>query len=107
VWHDGLFRQSGRPWPVVSSETHPFHGEEYVVCGITTTERAGVVALPDEAWAIGGLPRTSYVSPWFLTTLKHADIDRGVGELSAPTVESVLDELMGYFHFEGSDGATT
>ena len=97
VWHDGLFRQSGRPWFVASSEDHPFHGEEYIVAGITTTGRTGTVELPDEVWDVGGLPRHSYVAPWFLTTLKHADIDRGVGELADATVETILDELTGYF----------
>lgn len=97
VWHDGLFGQSGRPWLVVSADGHPFHGEEYVVAGITTTERTDTVALSEEAWAVGGLPHESYVSPWFLTTLKHADIHRGVGELTDSTVEAILDEVTEYF----------
>lgn len=96
VWHEGLFRGNGRPWLVVSSDDHPFHGEEYVVTGITTTDRAGAIELADGAWAVGGLPRSSFVAPWFLTTLKHDEIDRGVGALTGATVESVVDELTGY-----------
>jgi len=96
VWHDGLFRQSGRPWLVVSTDDHPFHGEEYLVTALTTTERADAIELADDGWDVGGLPRTSYVSPWFLTTLKHADVDRGVGELADATLNSVLEEITGY-----------
>lgn len=96
VWHDGLFRQSGRPWLVVSTDAHPFHGEEYVVAGLTTTERSEAVELTEEAWAVGGLPRTSYVSPWFLTTLKHADIERGVGEITEDTAKEILQEVRSY-----------
>lgn len=85
VWHDGRFGRSGRPWFVLSDDRHPFHGEEYVVAGITTTARAPAVELDEANWAVGGLPRTSYVSPWFLTTLKHAEIDRGIGMVTEAT----------------------
>lgn len=96
VWHDGLFRESGRPWFVLSDNRHPFHGEEYLVAGITTTERTSAVTLNEGAWRVGGLPRTSYVSPWFLTTLKHVEIDRGIGLVREETVETVVDEAVGY-----------
>lgn len=81
VWHDGPFRDSGRPWLVLTADRHPFHGEEYLVASITTTERAQTIALASGDWAVGGLPRPSYVAPWFLTTLRHESIDRGVGAL--------------------------
>jgi hypothetical protein len=50
VWHAGLFRDRGRPWVVLSDERYPFHGEEYLVAGITTTERKGVFAMTGETW---------------------------------------------------------
>ena len=96
VWHDGLFRGTGRPWLVVSSEDHPFQGEEYIVVGITTTDRPGETELTDDAWSVGGLPRSSYVAPWFLTTLKHAEIDRGVGKLTEEVINNVLNDVRGY-----------
>lgn len=96
VWHDGLFRGSGRPWFVVSDDRHPFHGEEYVVTGITTTERPPAIELGGSDWVAGGLPRTSYASPWFLTTLKHAEIDRGVGMVTRETIEAVASEAARY-----------
>jgi mRNA-degrading endonuclease toxin of MazEF toxin-antitoxin module len=97
VWHDGLFRGSGRPWLVLSDDRHPFHGEEYLVAGITTTDRPGAIPIDeDEAWSVGGLPRTSYASPWFLTTLKHPDVERGVGALADDRLESVLDAVASY-----------
>ena len=96
VWHDGVFKASGRPWFVVSDDRHPFHGEEYVVAGITTTERAPAIELTETSWAVGGLPKTSYVSPWFLTTLKHADIDRGIGLVTDETVAAVTSAVVDY-----------
>lgn len=103
VWHDGLFRGNGRPWFVLSDRRHPFHGEEYIVAGITTTERPSGIELDDVDWVVGGLPRTSYVSPWFLTTLKHTDIDRGVGEVTEETREMVTDKAVEYI--SGHDGS--
>jgi len=96
IWHDGLFNADGRPWLVVSDDRHPFHGEEYLVVGVTTTERENAVQLTGEEWKIGGLPRTSYVSPWFLTTLKHADVSQGVGMIAETTVETVLRAVRRY-----------
>lgn len=93
VWHDGLFRGSDRPWLVVSDEEHPFHGEEYLVVGITTTERDDAFELRDDDWTVGGLPRQSYVSPWFVTTIKHASISRGVGELDPSLVDEIVTEV--------------
>lgn len=80
----------------MSDDRHPFHGEEYVVAGITTTERTDAVELAEEDWAVGGLPRTSFASPWFLTTLKHARIDRGVGSITADRCTTVLDAVREY-----------
>ena len=96
VWHDDRFGTGGRPWLVLSDDSHPFYGREYLVVGITTTERSGAVAIPDNAWSVGGLPRTSYVSPWFLTTLKHRGIDRGVGSITESVVETVITECISY-----------
>jgi mRNA interferase MazF len=81
----------------VSDGRHPFHGEEYVVAGVTTTERAPAVELGTSDWAVGGLPRTSYVSPWFLTTLEHSSIDRGVGMVTGDTLDTVVTAVVEYY----------
>lgn len=96
VWSDGPFRDGDRPWLVVSSETHPFHGEEYLVVGITTTARDGAIELDEERWRLGGLPSTSYVSPWFLATIKHHSIARGVGAIEESTVDDILTACRRY-----------
>ena len=98
VWHDGLFRGSDRPWLVVSDDEHPFHGEEYLVVGITTTERDDAIELRDEDWVVGRLPDQSFASPWFLTTIKHTSIRRGVGELNPSLVEEVVTEATRYLN---------
>ena len=96
IWHPGLFRTNARPWFVLSTDDNPFHGEEYLVAGITTAPREEGVELPTTAWEIGGLPEDSYVSPWFVTTLKHADIEQGIGRVRAETSATVLTAVRGY-----------
>jgi PemK-like protein. len=96
VWHGGLFRTSARPWFVLSNDDHPFHGEDYLVAGVTTTEREQAIELTAESWAVGGLPETSYVSPWFLTTLKHTAIEQGVGTVTDEVCATALDAARDY-----------
>lgn len=98
VWHDGLFRGSDRPWLVVSDDAHPFHGEEYLVVGITTTEREDGFELRDTDWTVGGLPEQSFVSPWFITTIKHASIRKGVGELDKSLVDEIVTAASQYLN---------
>ena len=96
VWHPSLFKDGGRPYLILSDESHPFHGEEYIVAGVTTTERAEAVTLNTDDWTVGGLPKESYVSPWFVATLKHAGIDRGVGAVSSKVVNDVGEKVAEY-----------
>lgn len=96
VWHPALFRDSGRPFLVLSDDDHPFHGTEYLVAAITTTERTDAIPITSDAWVAGGLPKTSYVSPWFLTTLKHRTVERGVGMLSGDVVSDVTAAAAAY-----------
>lgn len=98
VWHDGRFRGSDRPWLVVSDDAQPFHGEEYLVVGITTTDRDDAIELRGEDWTVGGLPARSFVAPWFITTIRHASIRRGVGELDPSLVEDVLTGATRYLN---------
>jgi hypothetical protein len=96
VWHNDVFTEYGRPWFVASDDQHPFHGEEYIAVGITTIHREPTVLLDTDAWCIGGLPRTSYASPWFLTTLKHTTIDRGIGKVTDETTQEIVTAVCDY-----------
>lgn len=96
VWHTALFRDSGRPWVVLSDESHPFHGTEYLVAGVTTTERDEAVPIPERRWVTGAPPRTSYVSPWFVSTIKHDSVESGVGSLDSELVDRLLSEVRSY-----------
>ena len=85
-----------RPYLVLSNEKVPFHGQEYVAAVITTTARTEAVELTDDRFERGRLPRTSYVSPWSVLTLKDWMITKQPAQATDETVDRVRRELDGY-----------
>jgi mRNA-degrading endonuclease toxin of MazEF toxin-antitoxin module len=82
VWHPAPFRDGGRPYVVLSDDQHPYYGEEYMVVGVTTSEREQAVALTPATWAKGGAPKRSWASPWYVLTVEHATITERLGHLT-------------------------
>jgi mRNA-degrading endonuclease toxin of MazEF toxin-antitoxin module len=91
VWHPAPFKSppNERPFLVLSDDTHPFHGAEYAVVGLTRTGRHEAIELTADAWALGDPGGESYVSPWYVFTIKHADIIRPKGALTARMTDRV------------------
>ena len=81
-----------RPYVCLSTDTPPFRDEEAVYAVVTTTRRSAASPLAATDFASGGLPRESYVNPWVLVTIKHADIHEIEGQLVADTVEKIARE---------------
>jgi mRNA-degrading endonuclease toxin of MazEF toxin-antitoxin module len=93
VWHPAPFREGGRPYIVLSDDSHPFYEEEYVVVGVTTTEREWAVELTPERWAKGGAPKRSWASPWYTMTVKHATISDRLGKLTPDATDRIATAL--------------
>jgi len=85
-----------RPYLICSNNRLPFHGEEYVAAGITTTERDDAIELTDDCFTDGRLPRTSYISPWTVITLKDWMISKQPAAATLETVDDAVDELSVY-----------
>ncbi|MFQ3475135.1 hypothetical protein HKK80_02590 [Halonotius sp. F2-221B] len=85
-----------RPSVCLSDTSHPFSDEEALYAAVTTTQRAAAVLLTDDDFASGGLPRDSYVNPWTVVSIRHADIDRAEGSLTDETIEHIASEAAGY-----------
>jgi hypothetical protein len=85
-----------RPYVCLSDESHPFDEEEAVYAAGTTTQRVAAVPLTDDDFETGGLPRETYVNPWTLTTIRHADMQKKEGQLVAVTTETLAKEAGGY-----------
>lgn len=62
----------------ISNDTHPFHGEQYIVLGLTTKSwHDGLIGIDDKSWLDGGTPEPSRIIPWSVETLEHSDVDSG------------------------------
>jgi mRNA interferase MazF len=89
---DLLGPHNHRPYVCLSSQNPPFRDEEAVYAAVTTTRRSQAIPLAATDFRSGGLPRESYVNPWVLVTIKHADI-RGIeGQLTEDTVDKIARE---------------
>lgn len=85
-----------RPYVCLSDDSHPFHDEEALYAAVTTTRRAVAIPLGDDDFLSGGLPRESYVNPWTVVVIHHADIEKEEGRLDAVTTEKIAEEAAGY-----------
>jgi mRNA-degrading endonuclease toxin of MazEF toxin-antitoxin module len=85
-----------RPYLILSNDHTPFHGQEYVAAVVTTTARTEAVELTANRLERGRLPRTSYVSPWSVLTLKDWMITKQPAEATDATVDEVRQELDAY-----------
>jgi mRNA-degrading endonuclease toxin of MazEF toxin-antitoxin module len=85
-----------RPYLILSNDTVLFYGEEYVAAVVTTTARDEALELTDDRFERGRLPRTSYVSPWSVVTLKDWTVDKQPAEATDATVDEVRRELNSY-----------
>lgn len=85
-----------RPFVCLSDETHPFADEEVRYAAVTTTRRSVALPLTADDFASGGLPRESYVNPWTLISIRHADMDAVEGQLVDTTVETIAQAAASY-----------
>ena len=87
---------SYRPWVIISTHDHPFSHTECIAMAMTTQHHEGAILVPEEAWIQGGSERRSYISPWYVTTTKHRDLDRHQGTLSPEIVAEAVNQLHSY-----------
>ena len=85
-----------RPLVCLSDDTHPFSNEEALYAAVTTTRRSVAIPLTDEDFISGGLPQESYVNPWTVVSIRHADIQLEEGQLGETTTETIAQEAAGY-----------
>ncbi|MEE6210947.1 type II toxin-antitoxin system PemK/MazF family toxin [Salarchaeum sp. III] len=93
-----------RPWLVVSDASRPFADVECIVVGMTTQDHPEGIGVPDAAWIRGGSRKDAYVSPWYVATIKHSDLDNQQGELDQSLVADALDALHDYTSLADGDG---
>jgi len=85
-----------RPWLVVSDTSHPFANDECIAVGLTTKQHSESITVPDSAWVRGGSQKDAYIFPWYVTTIKHRDLDNQQGTLSPSLIREAVDALHRY-----------
>jgi len=86
-----------RPFVVVSTDDHPFHGEQYVALTLTTrTWYDGTIPLSDEDFVDGGVPDDSFVVPWGVASPGDEDIGARFGRMKSEIVDEAVDRLVTY-----------
>ena len=90
-----------RPWLIVSNNTHPFQGDQYVVLAPTSkTWHDGSVPIDDDTWIDGGAPNRSSVLPWSVETIKPSDIEHRQGTIEASLVDEAVSRFMTFVRSE-------
>ena len=99
VWWGPAPHEAGpsyRPWVIVSDSTHPFSDIECIGLALTSQRHADGIRVPDGDWVRGGSNTRSYISPWYVATIKHRDLDRQQGRLAATLVDAAIERLHQY-----------
>jgi mRNA-degrading endonuclease toxin of MazEF toxin-antitoxin module len=96
IAEDPLGNSPKRPYLILSNDSVPFYGQEYIAAVITTTARTEAIELTTNRFEKGRLPRTSYVSPWSVLTLKDRMITKQPAKATDETVDTVRQEMNAY-----------
>lgn len=97
-WAPDPFRGGTNPrlWLVLSGESLPYPGEEYVCVALTTSDLPANHEV-GSAWVTGAHPeKTSFCSPWVLATIKDRAVADPQGRISDSFTQRMVDEATAY-----------
>ncbi|MGM0399515.1 MAG: type II toxin-antitoxin system PemK/MazF family toxin [Halobacteriota archaeon] len=94
---DPFKADAGRPFLVISTETTPFHGEQYITFALTTrTWHDDGIRVSAEEWVSGGAPKPSSIMPWSVNAVAAEWISHEQGRLREEIVRRAIDRLQSY-----------
>lgn len=85
-----------RPWLIVSDDSHPFASEECIALAMSTQRHHGSIAVAQDDWIDGGSDVDSFISPWYVNTIKRRAFDNRQGTLPDRLLQRAVDALHGY-----------
>jgi len=91
-----------RPYLIVSDETHPFVGQQYIALGISTKRYDDSIPLAD-AFTEAELTRESFVSPWAVVSLRASHIERAVAQVSTELIDTATRQMARYAGYRPTD----
>jgi mRNA interferase MazF len=98
VKHPAPFKNppTDRFFVIINDSSHPFHGQEYAVVALTSKQRPETIEITPSDWRFGGPSGNSYASPWYVLTIKHADITNAQGSVTASMADTIASETASY-----------
>lgn len=88
---------ASRPFVIVNTDDHPFHGTQYIVLTLTTKTWYGeTIGLEEDDFHDGGVPERSSIVPWGVASPGHEDITDRFGRLDETVVDRAVEALIGY-----------
>ena len=99
LWAADPFKQEfamERPLIVISNDTHPFRGEQWVAVAVSTTARPRAIELTEDVWLRGSLPQQSYAYPWAIVSPRIEQLEYVLGSVADTFVERLVDAAHGY-----------
>lgn len=88
---------SSRPFLIVNTDDHPFHGEQYVAVTLTTrTWYDETIPLREDDFEEGGVPEESFIVPWGVVSPAHDDLTDWFGRITRDRVDDAVERLVGY-----------
>lgn len=87
-----------RPFLVINQSTMPFHANQSIALALTTRSwYDNRIPVPEDAWVVGGAPKSSSIVPWSVHTVQDAWISFYQGTLHDDVVSQAIERLIGYF----------
>lgn len=82
---------------MLAADTLPYRGEEYICAGLTLSDLPKNVEIKSTNWVTGNDPtKTSYCSPWVLSTIKHDSVSAPQGYVTDEFAETILRQAVEY-----------
>lgn len=91
-----LGEEKQRPWLIVNTTAHPFGEEQHIAVAVSTKEYDDSIRLAESVWEVGGVPQTSFVSPWAIHSPRNEDFVAWQGRVAEEFVDRVVDSIESY-----------
>lgn len=86
-----------RPFLIVNTDAHPFHGDQYVAVTLTTKSWYDeTVPLHADDFIEGGVPEKSAIVPWGVVSSGHDDVVDWFGRVEEGPVDRAVERLVEY-----------
>lgn len=97
------FKDGVRPFVIVNTSEHPFHGKQYTLMTLSTQDYDAGIEIHDDFLLRGELERRSFALPWSLSSAPANDVYEQVACLKQSVVEQLINELVRYVAPDGSE----